>query len=444
MMKRQKSAEIRKAYFHIVLPAFFGAFGMALYYFTDGLFIGNAVGDDGMSAITVSWNIVLFLTAVAGGIGTGGSIRFTIALGKSGIDAAASVLKTILLLLGTLSLVLTAGMLALEDELLRLLGADGAVLALSRQYSTTVLIGIPVQLVGLGLLPLVRNMGGHKLASIAMSCGYGLNFLLDWLLMVCVRWGMLGCSLAYLAGQTVIAVPCAWFVLRRYLVQYRGRGGSGGLLRCAGQILATGAAPFGIYFSQAIVAIVLSRSFLTFGGSTALAGYTVVVYAAGIVNTLHRTIMEGSQPLISKYAAARNPRAANAAAGWMYAFSMALILAGAVLTVVLKRQIAELFGVSGLVIAQVTRWLPFYLLGYLCISFSRTAVSHFSAIDKLLPATFLTYLEPASVVVLVSILPRWLDGRGVWIAIVAAYLLAGLCAAGLLQRTLARVSRAEG
>ncbi len=63
--------KIYKQYAKAMAPVFAGSLGMAVYYFSDGLFIGNALGDDGMSAITISWTIVNLLTAVATGIGMG-------------------------------------------------------------------------------------------------------------------------------------------------------------------------------------------------------------------------------------------------------------------------------------------------------------------------------------------------------------------------------------
>lgn len=47
-------SKLQKEYLAALGPALLGGLGMSLYYFTDGLFIGNAVGDDGMSAITVA------------------------------------------------------------------------------------------------------------------------------------------------------------------------------------------------------------------------------------------------------------------------------------------------------------------------------------------------------------------------------------------------------
>ena len=42
----------------------------------DGLFIGNAAGDDGIAAINIVWPVVAFITSLGTGIGVGGSGMF--------------------------------------------------------------------------------------------------------------------------------------------------------------------------------------------------------------------------------------------------------------------------------------------------------------------------------------------------------------------------------
>lgn len=437
MNKKKVRRKMRREYFKTVLPAFFGAFGMALYYFTDGLFIGNAVGDDGMSAITCSWNVVILLTAVASGLGTGAGIRLSVALGENDKEAAAGIVKDLCMLCAAASAVLMLGLWILEVPVLRLFGAEGNVLTLSRAYIRSIVWGVPVQIFALALLPVVRALGGEKTAGAAMSAGYLVNFFLDIVLMVWIPLGMFGCGVAYISGQAVVAIPCLVACFRRYKKQLSGYA-SGRRKRWGRKILATGVAPFGLYFSQVLVTACISRGFMRHGGSEALACYTVVVYIAGIVNTLHRAIMEGSQPLISRCHGQGDLQKANQAGLWMYVFSLVLIVTGAVATLCLKTQVAGLFGVSDQVTNQVAVHLPGYLLGYLCISFSRTAISHLSAIDAGYRASVLTYMEPVTMMASVMILPRLWGMEGMWLAVILAYMLMALLAVGILWKTLRR------
>lgn len=437
---------LKKEFSGAVVPAFVGAIGMALYYFTDGLFIGNAVGDDGMSAITVSWNIVTFITAIATGIGMGGSIRFSVAAGeRNRRDERSYFLSTVLLLLAS-SAILTVFMLFFEQQVLTMLGADGRVLELSTQYTDLVVYGIVFQIVGLGALPLVRNLGGHKVASISMGAGYIINFVLDYVLMIHYPLGMFGCAVAYITGQIVVAVPCVVFLIKEYKRRYSKSidTPSIGLLKSFSGVLVTGIAPSGLYFAQAVVSACVNSGFLRHGGSEALACYTTVIYIAGISNTLHRAVMEGSQPLLSLYHGRGDTVASRYTSTRMYLVSLITVGVGGLVAMLFRNEIAGMFGLSEAVTIEVTRHLPLYLIAYLCISFSRTTVSYLSAVDCRLLAGLLTYAEPALMITAAALLPLAFGVSGMWIAVLSVYGLMALIAAAFLILKNRRESSVQG
>jgi Na+-driven multidrug efflux pump len=404
-------------------PAFLGAIGMAIYYFTDGLFIGNALGDDGMSAISISWVIVIFLISIGTGIGMGASIQYSIALGKDDRRSAKNFFLTTLILLFLASAVLTVVFLFFSDDLLRFLGATGNVLASSQDYTNLVVYCIIFQVMGIGTLPLVRNMGGHSVASIAMGTGYLVNFILDYVLMFIFPLGMVGCSIAYIAGQIIIAVPCLTYLFIRYKKEYRNESFSlKEFSQSSNKIAASGLSPFGAYFSQNIVSMLINRAFLSQGGSEGLASYTVVIYIAGITNTLHRAIMDGSQPLMSRYYGEGDEKASTHAAKSMYIFSAILILTGAAATLLLKTQVASFFGVSEVVTQIVAERLPLYIFAYILVCFSRTTITYLYATEKNKKAGILTYSEPLLYIALLMILPRFFGLDGIWTTILTVWL----------------------
>lgn len=413
-----KKNDIKKAYINAMLPALLGSIGMGIYYFTDGLFIGNALGDDGMSAISISWAIVTFLISIATGIGMGGSIRYSIALGKGDKEDTKYYFFTTVILLFVASVVLTVVFFLFSNDVLRFLGASGNVLVLSQEYTILVVYGIIFQVMGVGAIPLVRNMGGHVVASTAMGMGYLLNFVLDYVLMFIFPLGMLGCSIAYISGQIVVAVPCMIFLALHYKSEYRSESiNLIKFLNYAERLAVTGLSPFGLYFSQNIVAMFINKAFITQGGSEALASYTVVIYIAGITNTLHRAIMDGSQPLLSQYFGESDFKASNIVAKMMYGYSALLISVGVFAIVLLKNKVASFFGVSNAVTLIVAERLPQYILAYIFICFSRTTLTYFYALDKNLSAGILTYAEPSLYLALLMLLPRFFGLDGIWATI---------------------------
>ena len=55
-----------------ILPSVISMVLVGAYTNIDGLFIGNAAGDDGIAAINIVWPIVAFITSLGTGIGVGG------------------------------------------------------------------------------------------------------------------------------------------------------------------------------------------------------------------------------------------------------------------------------------------------------------------------------------------------------------------------------------
>ena len=73
-----------KAYCKSVFPAMLAFAFSGVYAIVDGLFVGNYIGDVGVSAINVSWPMVVFVQALGTGIGMSGAVNLAIA--KAGGD----------------------------------------------------------------------------------------------------------------------------------------------------------------------------------------------------------------------------------------------------------------------------------------------------------------------------------------------------------------------
>ena len=64
-----------KAYSKSVFPAMLAFAFSGVYSIVDGLFVGNCVGDVGVSAINVAWPLVVLVQALATGIGISGAVN---------------------------------------------------------------------------------------------------------------------------------------------------------------------------------------------------------------------------------------------------------------------------------------------------------------------------------------------------------------------------------
>ena len=85
-------------------------------------------------------------------------------------------------------LVLTVCLTFLTTPVLRLFGADGVLLSLGKSYLSVISLGACLQIIGTGLVPLIRNNGGSFYAMFAMVAGFVTNIFLDYLFVWVFEW----------------------------------------------------------------------------------------------------------------------------------------------------------------------------------------------------------------------------------------------------------------
>lgn len=64
----------RREFFHFVIPSIIAFALSGVYAIVDGFFVGNTIGDAGLSAINIAYPITALLQAVGTGIGMGGAV----------------------------------------------------------------------------------------------------------------------------------------------------------------------------------------------------------------------------------------------------------------------------------------------------------------------------------------------------------------------------------
>ena len=157
-----------KTFFKYVIPSMLAFALSGIYAIVDGFFVGNSVGDQGLATINLVYPLVALIQAAGTGIGMAGAIHFAIAEGGNRMNERNRYFWITCGLLVLVSVVLTLVYLPLGGTLLRLLGAQGALESYGREYITVITMGILFQVLGVGLVPVIRNMGKSIQAMAAM------------------------------------------------------------------------------------------------------------------------------------------------------------------------------------------------------------------------------------------------------------------------------------
>lgn len=405
-----------KAYCKSVFPAMLAFAFSGVYAIVDGLFVGNYIGDVGVSAINVSWPMVVFVQALGTGIGMSGAVNLAIAKAGGDKESERRYLGNTLVIVLVASALFTLLLSFLYPYLVHLFGGRDEIEEYANEYIKYLMWCAAVQIISTALLPIVRNYGGAFLAMSAMIAGFLTNVLLDWLMVSVLEWGMMGAALATVIGQFVTVIPCMAFLFyKKLLVRYaifkpRAK-------ECL-TILKVGLSPFGLTLVPTLVVVILNISALEYGGNAAVSCYAVVNYVVCVVQYLMQGVGDGSQPLISTYYGEGNGK--NVRNSVALSYITALVTAFICLPAVylLRDAIPQLFGSSPSVAADAAHVLALFVWAFPCIAIMRVSTAYFYATKTNVFAYILIYSEPVVLAILIAAgIPKALGVEGLWICL---------------------------
>ena len=142
------------------------------------------------------------------GIGMGGAVLFTVAAASASPEGKRKYCGISLVLLALFGAALTALIFLVSPPVLRIFGAEGETLALAEEYMRFIALGSLFQVLGTGLTPFIRNMGGTVTAMSAILAGFVTNIILDYLFVWVLPWGMTGAAVATVIGQAATFCVC--------------------------------------------------------------------------------------------------------------------------------------------------------------------------------------------------------------------------------------------
>ena len=405
-----------KAYSKSVFPAMLAFAFSGVYSIVDGLFVGNCVGDVGVSAINVAWALVVFVQALGTGIGMSGAVNLSIAKAAGDEEGERRYLGNTLIILVIAAAVFSLVLSFTYPYLVHLFGGRDDIEIYANEYIKYLMWGAAIQMVSTCLVPIVRNYGGAIVAMGAMIAGFLTNVLLDWLMVQVLSWEMMGAALATLIGQFVTVIPCVVFLFYKKLLirhaVYRPR-----VKECL-TILKVGISPFGLTLVPTLVVVIFNIAALEYGGNAAIACYAVVNYVTCVVQYLMQGVGDGSQPLISTYYGEGDMKKVKTSVALSYLTALITSFICLPAVYLLRYAIPQMFGSSPSVAEDAAHVLSLFVWSFPCIAIMRVSTAYFYATKSNLFAYILIYSEPISLALLILAgVPKALGLEGLWMCI---------------------------
>ena len=147
-------------FFGYVIPAALALMLSGVYVIADGFFVGNRMGDIGLSTINFAFPVSEVLTSLGAGIGMGGAVHYAIEKGRRAKGRAETYARLTMAILLAVGLVLSVLVYVTAEPLLALMGASGTLLSLGTEYNRIIALGGWLQIFSTGMIPLLRNISG--------------------------------------------------------------------------------------------------------------------------------------------------------------------------------------------------------------------------------------------------------------------------------------------
>lgn len=185
------------------VPAILMNLVSSAYNMVDKIFVGNMIGDLGLTATTVAHPVMRVITAFAILVGAGGNALLALYLGEGKHEEAERILNNTFLLIAGISLSISVLCMIFIHPLLALLGCSEEALPYALPYLRIVLIGGFFEAITSGLGMFVRTDGRPKYMMACTVSGCLINVVLDPLMIGTFGWGTAGAAAATAFAQII-------------------------------------------------------------------------------------------------------------------------------------------------------------------------------------------------------------------------------------------------
>lgn len=265
---------VPKELMRFALPFMFSTLLQTAYSMVDMMVVGRFIGSSGLSAVSISSQVIWTTTALCMGFTNAGQILIAQLIGAGKRDDLQKTIGTLIVTMGIIAVAVTAGGLLLTRPILRLLKTPAESFNEAASYLTIAFIG-SVFTFGYNLVSsLFRGMGDSRHPLIFVAIAAGTNLILDLIAVAVLGWGVAGAAVATVVGQGVSLIISVIFLLRnRESFGFDFKASSFRIQRnCLGKLVRLGI-PFALQNAAITISMLFVNRFINAYGLTASATF---------------------------------------------------------------------------------------------------------------------------------------------------------------------------
>ncbi|MEM9810051.1 MAG: MATE family efflux transporter [Pseudomonadota bacterium] len=434
---------VPKVLFDLSWPMTWGLFSVIAINVTDTFYIGR-LGADELSAIGFCFPVIFGMSAIAIGMGTGGSAVVSRAIGAGYLDQAQRLTASTMVFVGAFAAVLAAVMLQVSDKVFLALGAPEKLLPLINQFMTVWYWGLPTLVLPIVLNGLIRASGEAHFPSVLMVLAAVINAVVSPLVIFGLfgfpELGMKGAAFATVLARLVIMVIALIWLLRSKLIVFS-RETAATFVPCIRQVLRYGAPAF---FAQLVSPIgsAIATRLLAEAGPSAVAGFAVGARIEALALIPFFALQTGIAPFIGQNVGAGEDVRTREAERSVWIFAALWGGVGAVILYSFGESLAFLFTEDPMIAASTDAYLEAIALGLWGAGLLTSAMGIFSPLGYPnfgMAITMLRHLVLYAGLSLVLVMGFGVEAQravysGAWISFAGAGLAAAFMAHHLLKK----------
>ncbi len=402
--------------FQLSVPAVIGMIVIGMYPLLDGIFAGNIIGQNAMTACGVAAPLTFFNSGAATLIGVGSASILSRAIGKDDRKTVDKVMGNLVFWVIIFSAIIMIGGIILAPYFLELVGASGEIKALGVRYLRVVFLGSIFVNFAQSANMVMRGEGLMKKAMLIIAMGASINIILDPVLMIIMgKYAIEGAALASITAQIIQAIVTLHYFRKRSHVVKIHRIQSHSQVRK--EMFAVGISAMMMQILFMIQQTMLYKMAFKYGGDAngILMAASLRLYGFSFIPLWGMS--QGLQPVVgTNFGAKQYDRVRQA----MKVFSIGGILLAAVFwlpALLFSQQILSAFGVQGEIIAQgVTNFRIFYCV-FILYGVMVMSITFFQSIGDGKKAGFIVMMRQLILFVpIIAVLPMFAGVKAVWIA----------------------------
>ena len=440
------TARPTRLFFMVALPGMVSMLAMTIYSIIEGAFIGHLLGEAAFAAVNLAMPFVMINFSLADLVGVGSSVPISIALGRGDRARANNFFSCSLVLIFSASVFMGILLFFASPYLVSLMGAEGELADLAVKYVRVYALLGPVTTIVFAMDNYLRICGFVKISM-------GLNIFMSLLTigLLSLFLGLCGMNVEGSALATSISMSiCAVlalipFFLKKTVLSFTRPRLTVTMLR---EIAACGSPVFLNNIAGRVASIIMNSALLRVGGEvygqTAVAAYSVLMYASDIIQPMLYGMSDSLQPAIGYNWGAKSLDRVRDITKCSFIACGVVSVIGTVLMYVFSAPIASVFikAEDTALMKMAVHAMKIFCIAYLFRWFGFAVQGFYSAIERPLPASILSVssamILPILFVYVLS--PMGLDG--LWLNLAATSLVVTLMAVVMLRLSQRSMKRA--